>query len=159
MPDWMSHLLIGLILAEILSVRKKSLVALGSLLPDFLSKFYLLSFYLGIPEWLSFSSFHTPVMAFLVIVLLAGLFHYSQLKAIGLMTLGAMSHILADTTLKHFNSGQYLFFPFSFKLYALNWLWPDESIFVLPVLAVVYFAIVVCKRIIAKRNTGIHVFV
>ena len=164
MPDWMSHILIGLILAEVFCVRRKSLVVLGSLIPDFLSKFHLPSFYFGITEWLSFSSFHTPAMAFLTIVLLAGLFNYNQTKAVGLMTLGAMSHILADATLKHFNSGQYLFFPFSFKVYALNWLWPDETIFVLPFLALVYSLVKLAKRILSKdkaevtssgRGTGI----
>lgn len=146
----MSHILIGLILAEIFFVRKKSLVALGSLIPDLLSKFHLLSFYFGVTGWLSFSSFHTPAMALLMIVLLAGLFNYNQTKAAGLMTLGAMSHILADAALKHFNSGQYLLFPFSFKLFALNWLWPDETIFVLPFLALLYFLVKFAKRSITK---------
>ena len=38
MPDLMSHLLIGLIIAELFNVKKKSLVLLGTLVPDLLPK-------------------------------------------------------------------------------------------------------------------------
>lgn len=45
MPDWLSHILIGLIAAEVFNIDKKGLVTLGSLLPDFAVKVYLLSFF------------------------------------------------------------------------------------------------------------------
>ena len=41
MPDWLSHIIIGLIFAELFNINKKGLVVLGSLLPDFIVKINL----------------------------------------------------------------------------------------------------------------------
>ena len=64
MPDLMSHLLIGLILAELLNTKKKSLVVLGALMPDLISKIHLVYFYFGFPHSISFYNFPTPFIAF-----------------------------------------------------------------------------------------------
>jgi len=80
MPDWMSHLIIGLILAELFNVRKKSLVVLGAFMPDLIAKLDLVLFYFNIKTFASFSYFHTPLMCFLISILIAPLFRYDRLN-------------------------------------------------------------------------------
>ena len=148
MPDLLSHLIIGLILAEIFNIRKKSLVALGAILPDVLAKFDLLIFYLGVPKIITFDSFHTPFMFFLLSVLIAGLFRYDKVKAIASLNIGSMSEFLSDLMVRHFNkTGVRLFFPFSLKNYSLAWVWPEQSLYViLPASLFVYLLVIVYKK-------------
>lgn len=149
MPDLMSHLLIALILAEIFSIKKKSLVVLGALLPDLLSKGHLIYLHLGMAPSFSFVPFHTPAMIFLISLLIAPMFRYSKSKTIFLINLGALSHFLSDLTMKHFAIiGSRLFFPFSMSNYTLNLIWPEKSIYILIASLMIYILI----RFIKKRG-------
>lgn len=151
MPDWMSHLIIGLILAEAFNIRKKSLVVLGALAPDILSKMQLIYFYLGISPPISFISFHTPLMWFLLSILIAPLFKYDRLKTILLINIGALSHFLSDLTIKHFAViGTRLFFPFSNSNYTLNLIWPEQSVYILIASLVIYLIVRVVKKYFFK---------
>lgn len=151
MPDLMSHLIIGLILAELFNIRKKSLVVLGAVMPDIFSKIDLIYFFLGKFPVISFASFHTPLMCFLLSILIASLFRYSKIKAVLLLSLGSMSHFLADLTMRHFNEfGTRFLFPFSMKNYTLNLIWPEQSIYILVLSLFVYLLIISVKQ---KINT------
>jgi len=154
MPDLMSHLVIGLILAEIFNIRKKSLVALGAIMPDLIAKIDLLVFHLnaGIP--LSFVHFHTPVMGFLAAIFLARFFRYSQVKASLFIILGVMSHLAADLAIKHFSGsgGVYLLFPFSVKPYSLGLIWPEQSFYTLILSVLVYAFVKIVKRNYSKSH-------
>src|SRR3989338_7935837 len=130
MPDWMSHILIGLIFCELFSIRKKSLVLFGALLPDLISKLLLASFYFGLYGNLSLDSFHTPFTDFALALLIAPLFKYPKTKTVMLITLGFATHFLSDLMLRHFLGGMRLFFPFSMQLYRLDWILPEQSIYV-----------------------------
>jgi|SRR3989338_1225568 len=142
MPDLMSHLLIGLILAELLNTKKKSLVVLGALMPDLISKIHLVYFYFGFPHSISFYNFHTPLMAFLLSVLIAPLFEYSSLRTVFYFNIGSISHFLSDLTMKHFTlTGTPLFFPFLRHGYTLNLVWPEQSIYILAATLAVYAVI------------------
>lgn len=153
MPDWMSHLIIGLILAEVFNIRKKSLVVLGTLAPDILSKIQLIYFYFGISPPISFISFHTPLMWFLLSILIAPLFKYDRLKTILLINIGALSHFLSDLTIKHFGgSGTRLFFPFSNSNYTLNLIWPEQSVYILIASLVIYLIVKVVKKYFFKMQ-------
>jgi len=157
MPDLMSHLLIGLILAEVFNIKKKSLVVLGALAPDILSKIPVLYFYLGTSPPFSFISFHTPIMWLLLSILIAPLFKYDKLKTILFINIGTMSHFLSDLTIKHFAIiGTRLFFPFSSKNYTLNLIWPEQSVYILIASLVVYFVIRYVKRNILFKNSSNH---
>ena len=155
MPDWMSHILVGLIIAEAFNIRKKSLVLLGALLPDVLSKLFLLFFYFDFFNNLSVRSFHSPIMVFLLAILLAPIFKYNRLKTVILVSVGALSHFLADLTMRHFNSGIRLLFPFSMETYSLGLLWPDESIYFLLGALIVYLALKLCKKYM-MTNTNLY---
>jgi len=147
MPDLMGHLLIGLIIAELFSVKKKSLVLLGAIMPDILSKMYIPFFYLGLPPFISFDILHTPAMGFLISILIAPLFRYERIKTLILVNAGLASHFIFDLTMKHFTAGQYLLFPFSMKFYTLNWIWPEQSTYILAASLLAYISIILFKKI------------
>ena len=157
MPDLLSHLIIGLILAELFNIKKKSLVVLGAIVPDLLSKFHLIYLYFGLPPYISFVSFHTPFMAFLLSILIAPLFRYDKLKTILFFNLGSMSHFLSDLTIKHFTiTGTRLFFPISNQNYTLNLIWPEQSIYVLIASLFIYVVIKIFKNrvLLIKKIRG-----
>ncbi|MBW2976269.1 hypothetical protein KY347_02375 [Candidatus Woesearchaeota archaeon] len=155
MPDLMSHLIIGLLLAEVFNIRKKSLIVLGALAPDILSKIPLIFFYFGTASPVSFVPFHTPFMWLLLSILLAPLFRYDKLKTVLFFNIGSISHFLSDLTMKHFDIvGTRLFFPFSNANYTLNWIWPEQSIYILIVSLFVYMAVRVINKSIRYKKSA-----
>lgn len=147
MPDLMSHLLIGIILAELFNARKKSIVILGALAPDLLAKSFLVYLYLRIPQTFSFAAFHTPIMVFLLSVLITPFFKFDSIKTILYFNIGSFSHFLADLPIKHFTElGTQFFYPFSDKGYSLDLIWPEQSAYVLAGLLAAYIFISVAKK-------------
>ena len=148
MPDLLSHIIIGLILAELFNIRKKSLVVLGTILPDILAKMQLVYLYLPIPPLVSFVSFHTPIMLFLISIIISPLFKHDKFKTILFINLGTMSHFLSDLTIKHFAViGTRIFYPFTNTNYTLNLIWPEQSIYILIGSLLVYIFIRIVKKI------------
>ena len=147
MPDWMSHLVVALILSEIFNIKKKSLVIFGVLLPDILSKGYLLLFYLDIPNSISFISFHTPFMAFLMSILIVPFFRYNKVKTVLYFNIGCLSHFVIDMLNKHFtNIGTRIFYPLSNKNYSLGMVWPDDFLLFLIPSIIIYLSILIFKK-------------
>lgn len=147
MPDLMSHLIIGLILAELFSVRKKSLVVLGAISPDVLSHLDIMYTYFDVPRILNFNSFHTPFMSFLISLLISAFFIYPKYKTILLFNLGSMSEYLSDLLVKHFTgAGTRFFFPFSLYNYSLSLVWSNDSIYILITCLVIYATIKLVKK-------------
>lgn len=145
MPDWISHILIALIICEIFKIKKKSLVVLGSLLPDMLGKLSLLNLFTKVPEgfffWITVP-FHTPIGLLLMTLIICPIFKYNQKKVFSLITTGWVLHLLADLTNKHLvYSPMFLLFPFSWKTYELGILWPEEYLLVLVPLFIIYVGI------------------
>lgn len=127
MPDWLSHILIGLIAAEILNIDKKSLVVLGSLIPDFIVKINLLPAFFHVNDNLLFVTrlYHSPVMGLIIPALIVPLFKYNWKKTYLFVTLGFMLHLFADSFTKHFNDG-ILLYPFSTGFFSFNVFWPEQ---------------------------------
>lgn len=127
MPDWLSHILIGLIVAELLNIEKKSLIVLGSLLPDFIVKVYLLSFFLSVNDTLLFVSnlYHSPIMGLIIPGLLVPFFRYDWKKTYICIMLGFMLHLLADSFTGGYGSG-ILLYPFYNGFYSFNIFWANQ---------------------------------
>lgn len=133
MPDWLTHIVLAAVAVELFSIRNKSLVFLGALLPDLLPKLVLLRLIIPIPElnYTLLSAFHTPFVLFLVTLLIAPLFRYRYRAVVALITLGALTHFLSDALLRHFSGGVALLYPLSLKHYTLNLVWPEQSYLIL----------------------------
>ena len=151
MPDWISHILLGLIIAEIFKIKKKSLVVLGSILPDIILKAYTLSLLTPIPLNFMFWFFyplHTIAGALLLSFIIAIFFQYEAKKTFFLIFIGALFHILLDMTTKPilYNIQGLLFFPFSWKAYDIGIFYSEQYWLVLIMLAVAYSIIKIIKQ-------------
>ena len=127
MPDWISHILIGLIVCGIFKIRKKGLVVLGSLLPDFIVKINLLSAFFHVNDSLLFVTrlYHSPIMGFIIPALIAPLFKYDFKKTYFYIFLGFMLHLFADSFTRHYNDGV-LLYPLSRSFFSFNLFWPEQ---------------------------------
>lgn len=127
MPDWLSHILIGLIFAELLNVDKKSLLVLGSLLPDFLSKPYLLGFFIHVNDGINFTSklYHSPIMGLILPAFIAPFFKYNWKKTYLLIFSGFFLHLIADSFTDDL-AGGILLYPFSNGFFSFKLFFPEQ---------------------------------
>jgi len=148
-PDWLTHVVIGLVLIELFSIRKGSLVLLGTLLPDILPKLVLLRLLIPLPD-LNLSLFkasHIPFVLFLLTLIVAPLFRYDYKKVVLLLNLGTLSHFIADSLLRHLQpSGIRWLYPFSTQRIGLSLVWPEQSYYILIPAVLFYMGIVLLKK-------------
>lgn len=172
MPDWLTHLVIGLILIEVVTLISvwntkdntkqknwgrgwKSLILFGTILPDILSKLLLVEKWIPLPEGFSvLTAFHSPFFLALFMLLIAPLFRLSYRIVVLALGLGTASHILSDLLLHHLDpaSGIMLFYPFSFGRFSLGLIWPEQSYLIFIPLLVVYGGIILVKSIKKSKN-------
>ena len=147
MPDWISHILIGLIVAELFGIKKKGLVVLGSLLPDFVVKINLLSAFFHINDNILFVTrlYHSPLMGIIIPALVTPLFKYDLKKTYLYITLGFMLHLFADSFTRHYNDG-ILLYPFSYGFFSFIIFWPEQYWIILVFCLVIYFVIKIKKN-------------
>ena len=149
MPEWVTHLLLGLIAAEVFSVRKKSVVLLGAILPDLLVKLVLVKLFLPIPniDYSLLGAFHVPFVFLLSTFLLATWFRYSYWHIVLWLNLGALTHFLSDALLRHLaGGGVRLLYPLSLEYYTLGGVWPEQSYLIFIPALLLYGLIKLTKR-------------
>lgn len=132
MPDCFTHVVFGLFLCEVFRVKYKSLVILGCLLPDIGN---LINLVLNYQLFWLFQPLSTPIGVILLSTSIGFLFNIEYKRAVSLLLLGASSHVLLDFTVRRFEEGILLLFPFSWKYYNLGnfgLFWPEQ--FYLPLL-------------------------
>lgn len=151
MPDWISHILLGLIICEIFNVRKKSLVLVGAVLPDVILKLYTVSVILPINlesfYWILYP-LHTIAGIFLFGILIAGLFRYDRKKTFLFILAGALSHIMLDLTTKplEYNIQALVLFPFSWKAHDLGLFYSEQYWIIALILFLAYAITLFIKR-------------
>ena len=154
MPDLVSHAIIGLLLCELLNIKPKSLVILGALLPDLLSKLELLHLFFPFGDRLYWilMPLHTPIGLALATFLVVNLFSYDKKESYSLITIGWLSHIFADWLInKHLYIGSFLWFPFSWKTSEIGIVWTEEFYLILIPLLVIY---VLLKILNIKKSSS-----
>jgi len=158
MPDWMTHIVVGLVLAEAFNIPKKSIVLLGAILPDILPKLVLLRLFIPLPNgnYNLLSAFHVPFVFFLASIFIALLFRHNKFRIVLWLNIGAMSHFLADATLQHFEGGVRLLYPLSLESYTLNVVWPEQSYLVLIPALLVYGGLLLFKKRYKKAMSVHH---
>ena len=155
MPDWLSHILIGLIFTELFNIDKKGLVLLGSLLPDFLVKINLLPLFFHVNENLIFVTklYHSLIMGLIIPAIITPLFKYDWRKTYIFVMVGFMLHLFADSFTKHYSDG-ILLYPFSHGFFSFNIFWPEQYWIIMVSSLVVYTAIKIVKNRIAIKNSA-----
>ncbi|MEE8403207.1 MAG: hypothetical protein V3R93_05595 [Candidatus Hydrothermarchaeaceae archaeon] len=113
MPDWISHLLIGYIAINLMGIKNRKVVYIGTLLPDVFKIYTPISQIFGIESELILNFFAPPHTVFGV--LLTGLFISSFFgewrRAYALVLLGAFSHLAADSLLYPWGSDMWSLYP------------------------------------------------
>lgn len=153
MPDWITHILIGLIVAELFNIKKKSLVVLGSLLPDFISKIYLLSFFFPLNDKLLFVTtlYHSPIMGLVIPGIITLLFKYDWKQTYFYIMIGFMLHLFADSFTGGYDGGV-LLYPFSYGFFSFNIFWANQFWMILIGAIVVYSVIKLVKYGFEVKN-------
>jgi len=155
MPDWLSHIIIGLIVAELFNIDKKGLVVLGSLLPDFVVKINLLSAFFHVNDKLLFVTrlYHSPVMGLIIPALIAPFFKYNRKKTYFFIMMGFMLHLFADSFTRHYYDG-ILLYPVSNSFFSFNIFWPEQYWIITITSLILYALIKIVKHRISAKNSA-----
>jgi hypothetical protein len=141
LPDLATHLagahlarrLLELARGQESTGRQATLLYLGTILPDLISKPPTIVFSASWVYWLTMPT-HTPLGTLLLCYLIALCLEEKE-RPLGLALLGAGAglHYLLDLLQKHISSGSYFyFFPFSWKTFHIPLFWPSDSILAVP---------------------------
>ena len=133
MPDLVTHALF-VYPAKKLFPKQLVFILIGSILPDLLGR-TLGVFPVGssLIYWYQIA-IHTPLSLILITYSLSFFFPQKERKTIFIFILiGVFSHLFLDLFQKTFIIGNLWFFPFSFASPQIQLIWPDESIFLIPV--------------------------
>ena len=150
MPDCLTHVVFGLLLCEVFKIKHKSLVILGCLLPDIGNLFNLLTSYKFF--WF-LQPLSTPIGVILLSTSIGFLFNIEYKRAFSLLLLGAGSHLILDFTVRRFEEGILLLFPFSWKQYNpgnFGLFWPEQ--FYLPLFFSIILLSIYKFRTYAQRK-------
>ena len=137
MPDLITHTLF----VYPLKYRfKKAIlfIVLGTILPDILGRIAGV-FIPGSPivGWYQLS-IHTPFSMILFIYAFSFLFLQKERKNVFIfLILGTFIHFFLDFFQKIISLGNLWLFPFSFKSFQVGIIWPDDTIFLIPILILI----------------------
>lgn len=137
MPDLITHTLF------VLPLRyryKKALlfILLGTILPDILGRIAGV-FMSGSPivGWYQLS-IHTPFPMLLFIYAFSFLFLQKEREKVFLFLIfGTFAHFFLDFFQKTITFGDLCLFPFSFKSFQIPLIWPDDTIFLIPLFVLI----------------------
>jgi LexA-binding, inner membrane-associated putative hydrolase len=125
MPDWITHIVVAWTLCRILSFKFKEfnssntmIVIAGALIPD-LAKIVLGLKLIGIDAFEYLAPIHLPTGSFIIAGIIS-LFFPEKKKTFLFLGLGVLTHYSLDLILEHVSGGIYLFYPFSW------WQWQLE---------------------------------
>lgn len=146
MPDWLTHVLIGWGIFNLLTLRISDIdpfrpvIIVGSVLPD-LWYAQMIVFQLGIDLSWYLYILHTPIGSVIMSLLIGLIFLKDNVWKRGTLFLmiGAIIHLILDVLLKHINGGHYLLFPFSLRLFELDLFWPESFAFL--IIALIFWGI------------------
>jgi len=138
MPDIITHTTFAYL------IRKRNwdihfliLFLLGAMLPDLLTRPFTTFFK---PEQYFINASHTPSVVLLWIILISQFFEREiRWQVFKYISLGTLTHFFLDLfQISTNNIGYQLLFPFSEWNFSFNLFWADESIFIAPIMAIIF---------------------
>lgn len=156
MPDWIVHIAVPYIICRLLYFRypvfnsgNTVIAMVGALLPDIVKIVMIFQFYsIFINDYILV--LHTP-LASIIIAGIISLFFEDKKLAFAFLTLGVITHYLLDLLLIHIGEGYYLLFPFSWDIFHLNLISPDNY-YITGIVLILSFLLFFGGRIITKRS-------
>ncbi|MFH1037319.1 MAG: metal-dependent hydrolase [PVC group bacterium] len=140
MPDLVTHVAGAYLVKKGARIARYTvLFYLGALLPDLAAR----PLHLIWPRLLpATQALHSPVGVFLICWLLSLFFRADQRKSVfWLLFSGSMLHLLMDAGQMHLVGGYLWLFPFSVRTFSLGLFWPEDSIRVLPYIAIIILVV------------------
>lgn len=128
MPDWISHLLIGYIAINVLSIKNKKAVYIGTLLPDLFKIYIPLSKIFGFTSELPlnfFAPLHTVFGVILTGIFVSSFFTEWR-RSFALIMLGASLHLTLDRLLYPWGGEILTFYPLWLGELNTGIFWPDS---------------------------------
>ncbi len=130
MPDLVTHVVAGYGCQRGLWPRLSPWFLVGAVLPDVLTRPFTIlwpgSFWWTMP-------LHTPIGLLLVCAAIAFLHGPGGRRSVFLNLVGgALVHLFLDLFQAHLAGSYYLFFPFSWRSIEIDLMWPETSLYLLP---------------------------
>jgi hypothetical protein len=152
MPDLVTHALVPYLLVKFFKkFDQTSLVVFicGTMLPDLVSRPFNYIFVRTFPLINDFTGpLHSPLMALLYCLLVSYFFAEPVRKKVFIYLLtGSWIHLGLDALQIHVGSGYYLFFPVSRWKQVQGLIWPEDSLWAVPLLIVIWMVITVGSRL------------
>lgn len=156
MPNLLVHLTLGLVIAKILKVEKKSILLLGSFLPDIKVFFYpIIIITSGLSDANAFIlSFSSPFGSLLLALSLASLFPRKEfLKVFGLLGVGIIGHGSIDILMFPLYGIEHylLFYPVSWEPVGINANWFIEWMSLFSIIWVLLILLLQIQK--SKKNS------
>ncbi len=146
MPDLFTHITSALVFSESLSIKRRSILLLGSILPD--AKVFLYPVVISISGLSDATAFiipiHSPAGSLLLACFISSLFAGKEFKGVfTLLTAGVAIHFLLDAMMYPLSGIEHylLLFPFSWSIAGVNlpWLTDYLAVFNLIILGFIRF--------------------
>lgn len=146
MPDLLTHVLFAYPARKIWS-KKLVFILVGSIFPDLLGRaFGVFISNSSIVGWYQ-TVVHTPFSLILITYSLSFFFPQKERRTIfTFLLIGIASHLFLDLFQKSIGVGYLWLFPFSFSTFQIPLIWPDESIFLIPVLVIFNVSIIILMK-------------
>ena len=151
MPGLATHVLLNSLIGKILRANRYLLFfIIGGVLPDVLTRIPTMvlegSYWYVVP-------FHTPVISIITCYLISLFFREPYRISIFLwLYSGTIFHFIPDALQKHLGRGYSWLFPFSWESYTFGLFWPEDSLYFLPVLIIIWIVFFVINR--NKKSTN-----
>lgn len=137
MPDLFTHALF-VYPAKKLFPRKLVFILIGAILPDLLGR--ILGVFISnssIIGWYQ-TVVHTPFSLILIAYSLSFFFTQKERRTIfTFLLISIASHLFLDLFQKSIGLGYLWFFPFSFSSFQIPIIWPDDTIYLIPILIII----------------------
>jgi membrane-bound metal-dependent hydrolase YbcI (DUF457 family) len=134
MPDLATHIIVPYLANKGFKLSLP-VVLLGAVLPDASRALLFVIPY----QRYQLEALHTPFVSLLVIIAISLLFRpVCRRRMAAAMSLGVASHYLLDLFQHHFAGGYYWLFPFSLFRFEIGLINPEDSLFFLPFLLVIF---------------------
>ena len=137
MPDLVTHALFVLP-AKKLFPKQLVFILIGSILPDLLGR-TLGVFPIDSPLIFWYQTvIHTPIALILITYSLSFIFPQRERKTIfTFLLIGIASHLFLDLFQKSIGLAYPWFFPLSFSSFQIPLIWPDDTIYLIPILVII----------------------
>lgn len=159
MPDWITHIAVAWTICRVLRFKYDTfdsantmIVIAGALIPD-LVKLVLGLKLIGIGVYDYLAAVHLPTGSFVIAGMISLLFPNKK-QTFLLLGLGVFTHYALDLILEHVSGGIYLFYPFSWWQWQLEFTNSSDYLITLLALAIAGFVYLIGREVDRSKQNN-----